>query len=71
MRSRPFSNGAERDAFQFNWCEGCPLAYEGDEMCDEAAIPVLLDEGWPEIFAEVPASSSNPLGVVCTRKPTS
>lgn len=71
MRSQPFSNGTEQEMFEWNWCRRCPLAFEGDSMCDDAALPVLLDEEWPEIFIETPRSADNPLGIICTQKPDS
>jgi len=48
------------------FCERCRFAYEGDQLCDEAAV-ILFGEDPPDFLVRVPTSRENPIGVVCER----
>lgn len=63
--SGPFSNSDSGDLFIANRCDRCVHRIGPDEPCDDF-IPAYVDE-WPEIFAKVPTSDRNPLGVECTK----
>jgi len=61
-----FSNSTEGDMFTGAWCARCRHAYEGDQLCDEAAV-ILFDLEPPDFLVRVPPSNANPVGVVCER----
>jgi hypothetical protein len=61
-----FSNSTEGDMFTAARCSRCIHAYEGDQLCDEAAV-ILLGEDPPDFLRRVPLTPANPVGVECDR----
>ena len=64
---RPFSNGTETEMFEHAWCRRCVHAFDGNSMCDEVALPVVADWGWPDELKPTEKSRANPLGIICTK----
>lgn len=61
-----FSNSTDGDMFTSAWCARCRFAYEGDQLCDEAAA-ILFGNPPPAFLRRVTPSQENPVGMVCDR----
>jgi hypothetical protein len=61
-----FSNSTEGDMFTRAWCARCVHAYEGYDLCDEAA-GMYAGEDPPAFLTYTAATRENPLGVDCGR----
>lgn len=59
-----FSNSTEGALFTGAWCSRCEYAYEGDQLCEEAAV-ILFGEDPPDFLVRVEATEDNPVGVEC------
>jgi hypothetical protein len=61
-----FSNSTEGGMFTAKWCARCRFAFEGRELCDEAAV-ILFGQDPPTFLRRVEPTAADPTGVVCDR----
>ncbi len=59
-----FSNSTEGEMFTREWCSNCIHAFDGDQLCDEAAV-ILSGEEPPAFLVRTTPSRENPVGVTC------
>jgi hypothetical protein len=63
----PFSSGFEVEMFRSNRCALCRHADPEFGDCEEFALGVVVEGGWPDLLVEVERDETNPLGIECAR----